>query len=129
MILWILLRVFSPLRETFISRLDFLLLLGKRVRGKGESGNKNPFPFNLFPFPPSCKSNFCKRSIQQGPLFSISPHASYLVLSPIIHCKNIWAIESRFIRSMHCNSNDFTAKTTSQHPAIGFVSTGINASY
>ncbi|OUL33949.1 hypothetical protein BV375_06095 [Nostoc sp. 106C] len=38
--------------------------MGKRVRGKGERANKNPFPFNLFPFPPLAKVTFAReRSI------------------------------------------------------------------
>ncbi|MDZ8239770.1 MAG: hypothetical protein RMZ69_21900, partial [Nostoc sp. ChiQUE01a] len=34
--------------------------VGKRVRGKGERANKNPFPFNLFPFPPLAKVTFAR---------------------------------------------------------------------
>jgi len=34
--------------------------VGKRVRGKGERANKNPFPFNLSPFPPLAKVTFAR---------------------------------------------------------------------
>jgi hypothetical protein len=42
-------------KNCYLVPLVYLRLLtevGKRVRGKGERANKNPFPFNLFPFPP-----------------------------------------------------------------------------
>ncbi|MFN6563743.1 MAG: Uma2 family endonuclease [Nostoc sp. ChiSLP01] len=45
--------------------------VGKRVRGKGERFGIFPFPFNLFPFPTSCKSAFCKRSNE--PLWKTEP--------------------------------------------------------
>ncbi len=39
--------------------------VGKRVRGKGERANKNPFPFNLFPFPPLGKVTFARGLIHR----------------------------------------------------------------
>ncbi|MDZ8238684.1 MAG: helix-turn-helix transcriptional regulator [Nostoc sp. ChiQUE01a] len=52
----------SPLAMQRISTLLNRLLaeVGKRVRGKGERANKNPFPFNLFPFPPLAKVTFAR---------------------------------------------------------------------
>jgi hypothetical protein len=43
--------------------------VGKRVRGKGERANKNPFPFNLFPFPPLAKVTFARGLIIPMPIW------------------------------------------------------------
>jgi hypothetical protein len=49
----------------FLRNKRLLAEVGKRVRGKGERANKNPFPFNLFPFPPLAKVTFA-RGLRQG---------------------------------------------------------------
>ncbi|PHJ71712.1 hypothetical protein VF03_03870 [Nostoc linckia z2] len=44
----------------FSDNYRLLAEVGKRLRGKGERANKNPFPFNLFPFPALAKVTFAR---------------------------------------------------------------------
>jgi hypothetical protein len=55
--------------NTFNCPLPFVIRLlrevGKRVRGKGERANKNPFSFNLSPLPPLAKVTFARGCLQR----------------------------------------------------------------